>query len=155
MSYVNSAKVAGIVGLAAALFMAGSVFTAAQAGDGARHKAHAGQGASGSWSRSSTVQRTAGGHTRQDQWQRQDGKTATRNTTVANDRAAGTRSVDSTTTGFNGRTTTYSSDRLRTVDGYVRDVTRTLPDGQVSQHSVDVSCSPAAQSCTRTVTGGG
>ena len=99
MSYVNSAKVAGIVGLAAALFMAGSVFTAAQAGDGARHKAHAGQGASGSWSRSSTVQRTPNGHTRQDRWQNRDGRTATRNTTVVNDRAAGTRAVDSTVTG--------------------------------------------------------
>jgi len=153
MSYVNSAKAAGIAGLAATLFMAGAVVTAAQAGDGARHKAHAGQGASGSWSRSSTVQRTPSGHTRQDQWQRQDGKTATRNTTVVNDRAAGTRSMDSTATGFNGRTTTVSSDAQRTDDGYVRDVTRTGPNGQVNQRSIDVSCDPAAQSCTKTVTG--
>lgn len=155
MSYVNLASAAGIVSLAATLFMAGAVITEAQSDNGGRQKAHPGQGAGGSWSRSSTVQRTPNGHTRQDRWQSQDGRTATRNTTVVSDRAAGTRAVESTATGFNGRTTTYSSDSLRTDDGYVRDVTRTLPDGQVNQHSVDVSCNPAAQSCTRTVTGGG
>lgn len=211
MSYVNSARVAGILGLAATLFMAGAVITTAQAGNGGRQKAHSGQGTGGgSWSRSSTVQRAPSGHTRQNQWQSQDGRsasrqvgvtndpasgtrnrtavwtgpegknttvdtvtqrtrsgftrdttatrddgtTATRNTTVVNDHAAGTRAVDSTATGFNGRTTTYSSDSQRTDDGYMRDVTRTLPDGQVNQHSVDVSCNPAAQSCTRTVVGG-
>ena len=83
----------------------------------------------------------------------QDGRTATRNTTVVNDPAAGSRSVDSTTTGFNGRTTTVSSDAQRTDDGYVREVTRTLPDGQVNQRSIDVACDPAVQSCARTVTG--
>lgn len=154
MSYVNSARVAGIVGLAATLFMAGAVMTAAQAGNGGRQRVQAGQGANGSWSRSSTVQRTPSGHMRQDRWQSRDGRTATRSTTVVNDRAAGTRTVDSTATGFNGHTTTYSSDAQRTADGYVRDVARTLPDGKVNQRSIDVSCSPAAQSCTRTVTGG-
>ena len=154
MSYVNSVRMAGIVGLAATLFMAGAVVTEAQAGNGGRQKAHSGQGAGGSWSRSSTVQRTPSGHTRQDKWQSQDGRTATRNTTVVNDHAAGTRAVDSTATGFHGRTTTYSSDSQRTDDGYMRDVTRTLPDGQVNQRSIAVSCEPAATSCTRTVTGG-
>lgn len=210
MSYVNSARAAGVASLAAALLLAGAVTTTAEAGDGARQKAPAGQGAGGSWSRSSTVQRTPNGHTRQDQWQNQEGKsasrhvevandpttgtrdrsavwtgpegrqtsvdtvtqrtesgrtsstiatrddgtTATRNTTVVNDRAAGTRSVDSTTTGFGDRTTTYSSDAQRNDDGYTRDVTRTLPDGQVNQHSIDVSCDPAARSCTKTVTHG-
>jgi hypothetical protein len=210
MSYVNYARTTGIVGLAAALFMAGAVMTEAQAGNGGRQKPQAGQGAGSSGSRSSTVQRTPGGHTRQDQWQtqdgrsasrrvdvthdpasgtrnrtavrtgpegrnttvdtltqrtatgytrdttatRDDGRTATRNTTVVNDRAAGSRSVDSTTTGFDGRTSTYSSDAQRTPDGHVRDVTRTSPDGQVNQRSIDVSCNPGQQSCTRTVVGG-
>jgi hypothetical protein len=210
MAYVNSVRTAGILGLAAALLIAGAAVTEAQAGDRARQKAHAAQGAGGSWSRSSTVQRTPGGHTRQDQWQtqdgrsasrrvdvthdpasgtrnrtavrtgpegrnttvdtltqrtatgytrdttatRDDGRTATRNTTVVNDRAAGSRSVDSTTTGFDGRTSTYSSDAQRTPDGHVRDVTRTSPDGQVNQRSIDVSCNPGQQSCTRTVVGG-
>ena len=183
MPYVNFARTTGLVGLAAALFLAGAVMTEAQAGNGGRQKAHAGQGAGSSWSRSSTVQRTPSGHTRQDKWQSQDGRSAsrqvdvthdpasgtrnraaawtgpegrttTRNTTIANDRAAGSRSVDSTTTGFDGRTTVYSSDAQRTNDGYVRDVIRTLPDGQVNQRSIDVSCDPAGQSCARTVVGG-
>jgi len=154
MPYVNSARAAGILGLAATLFIAGAAVTAAQAGNGGRQKAHSGQDAGSSWSRSSTVQRTPRGHMRQDKWQSQDGRTATRNTTVVNDRTAGTRSVDSSATGFNGRTTTVSSDARRTDDGYARDVTRTLPDGQVNQRSIDVSCDPAATSCTKTVTGG-
>ena len=153
MSYVNSAVVTGIVGLAATLMLAGAVISDAQAGDGGRQKAHSKQGASGSWTHATTVQRTGSGHTRNTIVTRDDGKTATRNTTVVNDRAAGTRAVDSTTTGFNGRTTTYSSDAQRTNDGYVRDVTRTLPDGQVNQRNIDVSCDPASRSCTKTVTG--
>lgn len=154
MTYVNSARTAAILGLAATLLMAGAAVTEAQAGDRVRQKAHAAQGAGGSWSRSSTVQRTPGGHTRQDRWQGQHGRTAARNTTVVNDRAAGSRSVDTATTGFNGRTTTASSHAQRTDDGYTRDVMRTLPDGQVNQRNIDVSCDPAAHSCTKTVTGG-
>lgn len=155
MSYVNSAAVTAIVSLAATLMLAGTVITDAHAGDGGRQKAHSKQGAGGSRTQVSTVQRTGSGHTRNTTVTRNDGRTATRNTTVVNDRAAGTRSVDSTTTGFNGRTTTYASDAQRTNDGYVRDVTRTLPGGQVNQRSIDVSCDPAARSCTKTVTGQG
>jgi hypothetical protein len=210
MSYVNLPRLAGVAGLAATLFMAGAVLSTAQAGNSGRQRVHAEQGAGGSWSHSSTAQRTPSGHTRQDHWQtqggksasrrvdvtndaasgtrnrsvvwtgpegghtmvdtvtratgsgytrdttatRDDGRTATRSTTVMNDRAAGTRAVDSTATGFNGRTTMHSSDTRRTDDGYVRDVTRTSPGGQVNQRSVDVSCDAAVQSCTRTVTGG-
>ena len=153
MSYVNSAAAAAIVGLAATLLLAGAVINEAQAGDGGRQKMHTKQGAHGNRSHSSTMQRTGSGHTRNTTVTRDDGKTATRNTTVVNDRAAGTRSVDSTATGFNGRTTTYSSDAQRTNDGYVRDVTRTLPSGLVNQRNIVVACDPAAKSCTKTVTG--
>lgn len=153
MSYVNSALMTGMVGLAATLLLAGAVIADAQAGDGGRQKAHSKQVASGNWTRSTAVQRTGSGHTRNTIATRGDGKTATRNTTVVNDPAAGTRSVDSTATGFNGRTTTYSSDAQRTADGYVRDVTRTLPDGQVNQRNIAVACDPASRSCTKSVTG--
>jgi hypothetical protein len=211
MSYVNFTRTARVIGIAATLLLFGAVGSAANAGSGGKHKAAAGQGAGGNWSRSTQVQRTPNGHTRQDQWHnangqsasrdvvvtndqasgtrnrnavrtgpegrsttvdtvtqrtesgytrdttatRDDGRTATRNTTVVNDRAAGTRAVDSTATGFNGRTTTYSSEAQRTDDGYARDVTRTLPDGQVKERGVDVSCDQAAQSCIKTVTRGG
>ena len=114
MSYVNSAAVTAIVSLAATLLLAGAVITDAQAGDGGRQKAHSKQGAGGSRTHTTTVQHTGSGHTRNTIATRDDGKTATRNTTVANDRAAGTRSVDATATGFNGRTTSYSSDAQRT-----------------------------------------
>ena len=71
--------------------------------------------------------------------------------TVARDAEAGTRSVDVTRTGFDGRTSSYSSTTQRTDDGYERDVTQTLPSGQVRTRSIDVSCDPAAKSCTKTV----
>lgn len=156
MIYVKSTRLAAAAALGATLLFAGAVMTEAQAGNGARHKARAAQGAhgtQGSWTRTTTGQRTDMGHNRNTIVTRDDGKSATRNTTVVNDRAAGTRSVDSTATGFNGRSTTYSSDAQRTATGYTRDVTRTLPNGQVNQHGVDVACDKAAQSCTKTVTG--
>jgi hypothetical protein len=153
MTYVKLSAATGLVTLAATLFLAGAMTTVAHAGDGSRHKAHSKQGAAGNWSRSTTVQHTGSGQNRNSTVTRDDGKTATRNTTVVNDRAAGTRSVDSTATGFNGRTTTYSSDAQRTQDGYVKDVTRTLPNGQVNQRDIVVACDPAAKSCTKTVTG--
>ena len=156
MIYVKSTRLAAAAALGATLLFAGAVMTEAQAGNGARHKARAAQGAQGtqgSWTRTTTGQRTDMGHNRNTIVTRDDGKSATRSTTVVNDRAAGTRSVDSTATGFNGRSTTYSSDAQRTATGYTRDVTRTLPNGQVNQHGVDVACDKAAQSCTKTVTG--
>jgi hypothetical protein len=121
MFYVNSARVAGMVGLAATLFMAGAVFTAAQAGNGGRQQAQARQGDGGSWSRSSTVQRTPGGHTRHDQWQNQDGKSASRHVEVTNDTAAGTRNRNAVWTGPEGRQTTVDTVTQRTGSGYTRD----------------------------------
>lgn len=157
MSYVNFRRSSRIAAFATALLLAGSLATVAEAGNGnnKRQKAHASQGAQGNWTRTTTAQRTPTGHTRNSVATRDDGRTATRNTTVVNDRAAGTRSVDSTATGFNGRTTSYSSDRQRTDDGYTREVSRTQADGDVRQRSIDVSCDKPAQTCVKTVTGNG
>ena len=158
MSYVNSnrsrmTRIATIAAVSAGLFFASAVITEAEAGNGGKQHARAGQGHNGQWSRSTSTQRTPTGRMSNSTVTRGDGKTATRDTVVVNDRAAGTRSVDSTATGFNGRSTTYSSDAQRTATGYTRDVTRTLPNGQVNQHGVDVACDKAARSCTKTVTG--
>jgi hypothetical protein len=158
MSYVNlnrssMTRLATIAAVSAGLFFASALTTEAEAGKGSKQHARAGQGQNGQWSRSTSTQRTPTGRMTNSTVTRGDGKTATRDTVVVNDRAAGTRSVDSTATGFNGRSTTYSSDAQRTATGYTQDVTRTLPNGQVNQHSVDVACDKAAQSCTRTVTG--
>jgi hypothetical protein len=179
MSYVQL-PAAAMAGLAATLLLTAVVVSDAQAaGVGHKHRAQAAQGnasrstqvqrtakdqtrqRNASWSNSngrqmqveSTTQRTENGRTTSSIATRDDGKTATRNTTVANDRAAGTRSVQSTTTGFNGGTSTYSSQAQRTEDGYTRDVTRTLPSGQVNERNIDVSCDAAVQSCTKTVVG--
>jgi hypothetical protein len=145
-------RIATIAAVSAGLLFASAVITEAGAGNGGKQHARAGHGHHGQWSRSTSSQRTSTGRTSNSTVTRGDGRTATRDTVVINDRAAGTRSVDSTATGFNGRTTTYSSDAQRTAAGYTRDVTRTLPNGQVNQHGVDVACDKAAQSCTRTVT---
>jgi hypothetical protein len=153
MFYVKLTRLAAVATVSATLLFAGAIAAEARADNGGKHKAHGVQGASGSWSRSTTGQRTAKGHTRSTTATRNDGKTATRDTTVVNDRAAGTRSVDTTTTGFDGRTTTYSSDAQRTETGYTRDVTRTLPDGQVNSRTVDVACDKDARTCTKSVTG--
>jgi len=153
MFYVKLTRLAAVATASAALLFAGAIVAEARADNGGRHKVHGAQGASGSWSRSTAGQRTANGHTRSTTATRNDGKTATRDTTVVNDRAAGTRSVDTTTTGFNGRTTTYSSDAQRTETGYAKDVMRTLPGGQVNSRTVDVACDKDARSCTKSVTG--
>lgn len=179
----------------------------ARDGGGSKRNARAAHHSGGNWTRTSQVQRTENGHTRSDHWQGQDGRTASRDVVVTNDRdagtrtrnavwtgpkgeqtrvdtvtqrtdsgftrdtivtrpdgatatrdmtvardaEAGTRSVDVTRTGFDGRTSSYSSTTQRTDDGYERDVTQTLPSGQVRTRSIDVSCDPAAKSCTKTV----
>lgn len=158
MLYVKSIRrstlrIATVAALSATLFLGAAVNSDANAGDRSKQKARATQSQGKQWTRTTTAQRTPDGRTSQSTVMRNDGKIATRSAVVVNDRAAGTRSVDATTTGFNGRTTTYSSDAQRTATGYNRDVSRTLPNGQVNQHSVDVSCDKDARSCTKVVTG--
>jgi hypothetical protein len=153
MFYVKLTRLAAVATASATLLFAGAIMAEARAENGGKHKTHTAQGANGSWSRSTTGQRTANGHTRSTTATRNDGKTAMRDTTVVNDRAAGTRSVDATTTGFNGRATTYSSDAQRTETGHIKDVTRTLPNGQVNSRTVDFACDKDARSCMKSVTG--
>ena len=158
MFYVKSirrstARIATVAALSATLMLGAAVTSDANAGERSKQKARATQAQGKQWTRTTTAQRTPDGRTSQSTVMRNDGKIATRSAVVVNDRAAGTRSVDATTTGFNGRTTTYSSDAQRTATGYTRDVSRTLPGGQVNQHSVDVNCDKDARSCTKVVTG--
>jgi hypothetical protein len=141
-----------LAGLSAGLLFATCVVPAAL-GAGARHPARA-QPAQRTVTSTTQVQRTDAGRIATTTATRDDGRTATRQSTLVRDRAAGTRSMQSTATGFNGRTTQYTSEAQRTADGYSRDVTRTLPDGQVNQRSIDVSCNAAVQTCTKTVVGG-
>jgi hypothetical protein len=161
MSHVQS-PAAALAGLAAMLLLAAAAPDAQAAGAG--HNPRSQPAAHGMTPRARDVQRTPNSHrhgndqarerTTSTTVTRDDGRTATRQTTVARDPGAGTRSVQSTATGFNGRTTQYSSEAQRTDDGYTREVSRTLPNGQVNARSIDVSCDATTQSCTKTVAGG-
>jgi hypothetical protein len=94
------------------------------------HRAH------GNYAHQTQVQRTASGHTRNDTWTNSQGKTASRNATVVNDPASGTRSRDVTATGFNGGTRTINDDTQRTSDGYSRQTTVTQADGDTTTRDV-------------------
>ena len=82
---------------------------------------------------------------------RTDGTTATRNATVTNDREAGTttRSADYTT--FDGHEGSMSDVIQRTDDGFSRETTRTLPNGETHTRSVDASCDEDAGNCVKQV----
>jgi len=92
--------------------------------------------AGGQGSRHDVTQRTDDGYTRNSTATNAQGQTATRNATVVNDAAAGTRSRNVTATGFNGGTRTADDDLQRTDDGYSRQTTVTHPDGDVSSRNV-------------------
>lgn len=157
--------------------------------------------------RATERQRTENGHTRHDTWTGANGRTATRDAVVTNDREAGTRTRNVDYTGPNGKTASVDSVRTKTDDGFmrsttvtnaqgetatrdltvkrdknsdtvaresnyttfdgregsksdviqrtdegfVRDVTRTTPDGATHTRSVDVSCDKDARKCVKQV----
>jgi hypothetical protein len=63
----------------------------------------------GSYSHQTQVQRTASGHTRSDTWTNAEGRSASRNATVVNDKDAGTRTRDVQRQGPEGQTTTRNA----------------------------------------------
>jgi hypothetical protein len=207
MSMIRSLKTGGIVAASALFLVLGAASPDAMARDGAKARGKATERAQGSYTRTTTRQRTENGRTRNDTWTGANGRSATRDAVVTNDREAGTRtrnvdytgpngntrSVDTVTTRtdsgfqrnttatnaegqtatrdatltrdastgtvtrsanyttFDGRTGSYESERTRTDDGYTRDVTRNLPNGETRSRSIDVSCDKDAKSCTKTV----
>jgi len=84
---------------------------------------------SGSYTRHTEVQRTDHGHTRSDTWTGENGKSATRNAEVVNDRAAQTRTRDVQWTGPNGQEATRTDVTQRTDSGYTRESTAVGPQG--------------------------
>ncbi len=100
--------------------------------------------------RTTETQRTDTGYVRNTTWTRPDGATATMQRTVVNDREAGTRSVDVTQTGFDGRTRTMSQDIQRTDDGWTSSRTRTNADGQTATRNSSVAIDKEAGTVTRT-----
>jgi hypothetical protein len=95
--------------------------------------------------------RTEDGFTRSTTITNPKGETATRDLTVARDQEAGTITRESNYTTFDGREGSKSDVIQRTEDGFSRDTTRTLPNGETHTRSVDVSCDKDAGKCVKQV----
>lgn len=96
-------------------------------------------------------QRTDDGFTRNSTITNRDGETATRNSVVTRNPETGTRTRDTSFTTFDGREGSVSDVAQRTEDGYTRDTTWNLPNGETRTRSVDVSCDKAAGKCVKEV----
>ncbi len=106
----------------------------------------------GDWRRHTEVQRTENGRTSNSTWTGKDGKTATRDATVVNDREAGTRTRDVTYTGPEGKTRTVNDVTQKTEDGHTRDTTVTNAQGETATRNAVVVKDPESGTSTRDVT---
>jgi hypothetical protein len=95
--------------------------------------------------------RTDNGHQHNTTWTGKDGKTATREATVARDKEAGTRTRDVTYTGPDGATRTVNDVTTRTDDGYTR-ATTTGPQGNTTTRTVVGSYDEESDTWTRDIT---
>jgi hypothetical protein len=141
----ESVKIFGTLGLVVML-TAGSTAAAREA----QHQrgAHA-QRTAQPHTRTTERQRTDTGHTRTDTWTGADGRTATRDAVVTNDREAGTRTRDVDYTGPNGKTASVDSVRTKTDDGFTRSTTVTNPQGETATRDLSVSRDKEAGTVTR------
>jgi hypothetical protein len=123
--------------LAASLALGGTLL-AASVDAGARERgARAERPAPrGDYTRHTERTRTDTGRVRHDTWTGANGRSASREATVANDRAAGTRTRTATTTLPGGRTRSMDDVVARTDDGYTRATTITNPQGSTLQRDV-------------------
>jgi hypothetical protein len=87
--------------------------------------------------------RGADGHTTHSSTPGPDGKPATRDATVVNDREAGTHTKDVTWTGENGKTATRHTEVEKTEDGRTSQTVVTHPDGSTTTRTGSVSRAPA------------
>jgi hypothetical protein len=105
----------------------------------------------GDYTRHTERQRTENGYTRRDTWQGENGGTASRTATVANDREAGVRTREAVTTLPDGRTRSVTDVTTRTADGYTRQTSVTNPNGGTVQRDVQASFDPEAKTWSRDV----
>jgi hypothetical protein len=124
---------------------------AAASADAAGVRGRAGGAQRGSSTHHVESQRTTNGHTRHDDWTNANGKTATRDATVVNDRETGTRTRDVELQGPNGKTATREDVTQRTADGYTRDSTFTGPNGKTATRDATVSRDKEAGTVSRDV----
>ena len=106
----------------------------------------------GEWSRHTEVQRTETGHTSRSTRTGENGKTATRDANVVNDREAGTRTRDVTYTGSEGKTRTVNDVTQRTEDGHTRTTTVTDAQGRTATRAAEVTRDESDHTSTRVVT---
>lgn len=106
----------------------------------------------GDWSRHTETRRTDHGHTSHTTWTGENGKTATRDAAVVNDREAGTRTRDVTYTGPEGKTRTVNDVTQRTENGHTRNTTVTDAEGRTATRAAEVTRDPGDRTSTRVVT---
>ena len=99
--------------------------------------------------RTTERQRTENGHTRSDTWTGADGRTATREAVVTNDREAGTRTREVDYAGPDGKTASGDSVRTRTEDGFTRSTTITNPQGETATRNLTLARDKEAGTVTR------
>jgi hypothetical protein len=136
-----------MLGVAAAV----AQFGASAAEAGSKGQRQAGQRPSGSYSQQTRVERTANGHTRSDTWTSADGRTTSRNATVVNDKAGGTRTRDVQRQGPEGQTATRHEETQRTENGYTRNSTATNAQGQTTTRNTTAVYDPSTKTWTRDV----
>jgi hypothetical protein len=95
--------------------------------------------------------RTDNGFTRSTTATNKDGETATRDMTVSRDNEAGTVTREANYTTFDGREGSMIDVIQRTENGFSRDTTRTLPNGELHTRAVDVSCDKDVGKCVKQV----
>jgi hypothetical protein len=105
----------------------------------------------GDYTRHTEVQRTDNGHTRTDTWTGENGKSATRQAEVVNDRAAQTRTRNVEWTGPAGQQATRTDVTQRTDDGYTRNTTAVGPKGATTTRDVVATHDPASGTWTKDV----
>jgi hypothetical protein len=99
--------------------------------------------------RTTERERTENGRTRRDTWTGPNGRTATREAVVTNDREAGTRTRNVDYTGPNGNTRSVDTVRTRTDDGFTRSTTVTNPQGETATRDLTVSRDKESDTVTR------
>jgi hypothetical protein len=105
----------------------------------------------GDYTRHTERTRTDTGHVRRDTWTGANGRTATRDATVVNDRESRTRTRDATTTLPDGRTRSMNDVVTRKDSGYGRDTTITNPNGSTLQRDVTAARDASTGTWTRDI----
>ncbi len=135
-------------GVLSVVLALGSISAQARPGDHAQ-RPHAPRG---DWSSHTERQRTENGHTAQTKWTGSNGKTATRDATVVNDKEAKTRTRDASYTGPNGKQGSVHDVTQKTDNGYTRNSTFTNAEGQSATRNAVVTNDKDNGTRTRDVT---